>query len=100
MILTGLSFFNQLRGVFLHCRPIIPLSQGLCCHGFGPNMFATDASMHLFEHIVGVFLSYTFKDGCREALFIKGPLINGEPSNLVLSLEASFESLDNVPSTK
>ena len=43
-------------------------------------MVATDAFMHLSEHIVDVFLSYAFKDGCREASFIKGPLMNGEPS--------------------
>ena len=43
-------------------------------------MVAIDAFMHLFEHIVGVFLYYAFKDGCREALFIKGPPVNSEPS--------------------
>ena len=43
-------------------------------------MVATDAFMHLSEHIVDVLLSYSFKDGCREASFIKGPPMNGEPS--------------------
>ena len=80
MLLTGLAFFNQLHGVFEHCRPIIPLSQGLCYQGPGSNMVAIDAFIHLSEHIVGVFLSYAFKDGCREALFIKGPSMNAEPS--------------------
>ena len=80
MLLTGLAFFNQLRGVFEHRRPVIPLPQGLCCQGSGFNMVATNAFMHLSEHIVGVFLSYALKDGCKEASFIKGPLMNGEPS--------------------
>ena len=78
MLLTSLTFFNQLRGVFEHCKPIIPLSQGLCCQGLGSDMVATDAFMHLSEHIIGIFLSYAFKDGCREASFIKGPPMNGE----------------------
>ena len=86
MLLIGLAFFNQLRGVFEHCRPIIPLSHGLCYQGPGSNMVATDASMHLSEHIVGVFLSYAFKDGCREASFIKGPSMNGEPRRPRLEL--------------
>ena len=64
----------------------MPLSQGLCCQGSGPNMVATDAFMNLSKHIVGVFLSYAFKDGCREASFIKGPPINGEPSQPHLEL--------------
>ena len=80
MLLISLAFFNQLCGVFEHCRPIIPLSQGLCCQGPGSNMVATNAFMHLSEHIVGVFLSYAFKDRCREASFIKGPSMNGKPS--------------------
>ena len=67
ILLTSLAFFNQLRGVFEHCRPIITLSQGLCYQGPGSNMVDTDAFMHLSEHIVGIFLPYAFKDGCREA---------------------------------
>ena len=86
MLLTGLSFFNQLCGVFEHYKPIIPLSQGLCCQGSGSNMVATYAFMHLSKHIVGFFLSYAFKDGCREASFIKGPLMNGEPNRPCLEL--------------
>ena len=80
MLLTSLAFFNQLHGVFEHYRSIIPLSQGLCCQGPSSSMVATDAFMHLSEHIFGVFLSNAFKDGCREASFIKGPPMNGEPS--------------------
>ena len=80
MLLTGLAFFNLLRGIFEHRSLVISLSQGLCCQGSGSNMVATDASMHLSEHIVDVFLSYAFKDGCREASFIKGLPMNGEAS--------------------
>ena len=43
-------------------------------------MVAISAFMNLSEHIVGVFLSYAFKDGCKETSFIKGPSMNGEPS--------------------
>ena len=80
ILLTGLAFFNQLCGVFEYCRPIIPLSQGLCCHGPGSDMVAINSFMHLSEHIISVFLSYAFKDGCRESSFIKGPPMNGESS--------------------
>ena len=80
MLLTDLAFFNQLRGVLEHCRPIISLSQGLCCQGPGSDMVSTDTFMYLSEHIIGVFLSNALKDGCRKASFIKGPPINGESS--------------------
>ena len=80
MLLTDLAFSNHLRGILEHYRPIISLSQGLCCQGHGFDMVATDAFMHLSEHVIGVFLSYAFKDGCREASFIKGPFMNGESS--------------------
>ena len=80
MLLADLAFFNQLRGVFEHCRPIISLSQGLCCQGLGSDMVATDTFMHLSKHIIGVFLSYALKDGCRKGSFIKGPLMNSESS--------------------
>ena len=80
MLLTDLTFFNQLRGVFEYCRPIISLFQGLCCQGPGSDMVATDTFMHLSEHIIGVFLSYALEDGCRKALFIKGSSMNGESS--------------------
>ena len=78
MLLIDLAFFNHLHGIFEHCRPIISLSQGLCCQGLGSEMVATDTFMHLSEHIIGVFLSYALKDGCRKASFIKGPPMNGE----------------------
>ena len=71
MLLTDIAFFNQLRGVFEHI---------IGFQGPGSDMVATDALMHLSEHIIGVFLSYAFKDGCREASFIKGPPMNGESS--------------------
>ena len=71
MFLIDLAFFD-------HCRPIIPLSQGLCYQGPGSDMVVTYTFMHLLEHLVGVFLSYAFKDGCRKASFIKGPPMNGE----------------------
>ena len=80
MLLTDLAFFNQLRGVFEHCRPIISLFQGLYCQGPGSDMVATDTFMHLSEHVIGIFLSYALKDGCRKASFIKGPPMNGESS--------------------
>ena len=81
MLLTDLAFFNQLRSVFEHCRPIIYLSQCLCCHkDLAPITVSTDTFMHLYEHVIGDFLSYALKDGCRKASFIKGPPMNGEPS--------------------
>ena len=80
MLLTDLAFFNQLHGVFEHCRPIISLSQGLCCQGPRSDMVSTDTFMHLSKHVIGVFLSYALKDGCRKASFIKGLLMNGESS--------------------
>ena len=80
MLLTDFSFSNLLRGVFEICRTIISLSQGLFYQGPGSYMVATDAFMHLSDHVIGVFLSYALKDGCREVSFIKGPLMNGESS--------------------
>ena len=80
MLLTDLAFFNQLFGVFEHCRPIISLSQGLYYQGLGSNKVATYTFMHLSEHVISVFLSYALKDGCRKASFIKGPPMNGESS--------------------
>ena len=80
MLLQDLAFSNQLLGVFEHCRLIISLSQGLCFQGPSSDMVATDAFMHLFKKVIGVFLSYAFKDGCEEASFIKGPPMHGEYS--------------------
>ena len=80
MLLTDLSFFNQLRGVFENCRPIISLSQVLYYQDPSSDMVDVDTFMHLSEHVISVFLSYTLKDGCRKASFIKGPPLNGESS--------------------
>ena len=78
MLLTDLTFFNQLRGVFEHCRPIISLSECLCCQGFSSDMIATDTFVHLSEHVIGFFPSYALKAGCRKASFVKGSPMNGE----------------------
>ena len=80
MLLIDLAFFNQFCGVFEYCRPIISLSQGLCCQGPDFDMVASYTFMHLSKHVIGVFLFYALKDGCRKASFIKGPLMNGESS--------------------
>ena len=87
VLLADLAFFNQFHGVFEHCRPIISLSQGLCCQGPSIDMVAINTFMHLFEHVVGVFLSYALKDGCRKAWFIKGPSMNSESSRPSPELE-------------
>ena len=63
-------------------------------------MVATDAFMHFPEYVISGFLPYTLKNGCGEASFIKGPSMDGESCRLALSLDASFGSLGNVPSTK
>ena len=93
MLLTDLAFSNQLHGVLEHCRPIISLSQGLCCQGPGSDMVAINAFMHLSEHVIRFFLSYALKDECREASFIKGLSMNGESSQ-------PRPELGNIPSTK
>ena len=77
MLLTGLTFFNQPRGIFEHCRPIISLSQCLCCQGSSSDMVATDTFVHLSEHVINVFPSYALKYGCRKASFVKDPQMNG-----------------------
>ena len=43
-------------------------------------MVAVDTFMHLSENVIGVFFSYALKDGCRIALFVKDPTMNGESS--------------------
>ena len=63
-------------------------------------MVGTDAFVYLPEYVIGVFLPYALKNGHREASFIKGPPMNGESCCLALSLDVSFGSLGNVPSTK
>ena len=87
ILLTDLTLFNQFYGVFKHYRPIISLSQGLCCQGLGSDMVAIYTFMHLSEHVIGIFLSYAFKDGCRKASFIKGPPMNGESNRTCPELE-------------
>ena len=77
-LLTDLTFFNQLRGVFEHCRLIISLSQCLYCQGSGSDMVAIDTFVHLSKHVIGLFPSYALKDGCRKSSFVKGPRMNGE----------------------
>ena len=58
--------------------------------------------MHLSKYVVGIFLSYAFKEGCRKTSFIKGfPAIKRENlADLALSLDASFVSLGNVSFNK
>ena len=70
MLLADLAFFNQLSGFFEHCRPVISLSWCLCGKGPGSDMVTANTFMHLSEHIIDVFLSHSFKDGCQKALFI------------------------------
>ena len=41
-------------------------------------MVATYSLVYFPEYVVGVFLSYAFKNGRREASFIKGSPMNGE----------------------
>ena len=72
MLLTDFSFSDQFCGVFEHRGPIISLPQGFSYQGLSSNMVATDAFVHLSMYVVGIFLSYAFKEGCRETLFIKG----------------------------
>ena len=86
MLLTDLASFNKLCGVFEHCRPIISLSHGLCCQRPSSDMVATDTFMHLFEHVISVFLSNALKDGYRKASFIKGPPMDDESSRPCLEL--------------
>ena len=90
MLLTDLTFFNQLCGVFEHCRPIISLSQCLCYQGSGSDMVAIDTFIHLFEHVIDVFPSYALMDGCRKASFVKGPPMNGESGRPRPDLEGLF----------
>ena len=35
-------------------------------------MVAADAFVYLSKHVVGVFLSYAFEEGCGKAPFVKG----------------------------
>ena len=78
MLLASFAFSNQLCRVFEHCGPVVPLSQCFPCQGPRSDVVATYALVYLPEYVVGVFLPYALKNGRREALFIKGPLMNGE----------------------
>ena len=53
-------------------------------------MVTSNAFVYLFKYVVGVFLSYTFEEGCGKALFVKGL------ADLALNLDASFGSLGSV----
>ena len=100
MLLTSFSFSNQFCRVFEHCGPVVPLSQRFPYQGPRFDVVAAYALVYLPEYVAGVFLPYLLKNGCREASFIKGPLMNSEFADLAMSLDASFGSLGNVPSTK
>ena len=78
VLLTSFAFSNQLCRVFEHCGPVVPLSQCFPCQGPSSDVVTTYALVYLPEYVVGVFLPYTLKNGRREALFIKGPPMNGE----------------------
>ena len=60
-------------------------------------MVATYAFVHLSQYVVGIFLFYAFEEGCRKTPFKKGPSKRANLADLALSLDASFESLGNVP---
>ena len=62
-------------------------------------MVATYTFVYIPEYVINVFLPYALKNRRREASFIKGPPIVNL-IDLALSLDASFGSLGNVPSTK
>ena len=78
MLLTIFAFSNQLCRVFEHCGPVVPLSQCFPCQGPSSDVVTTYALVYLPEYVVGVFLPYAFKNGRREASFIKGPPMNSE----------------------
>ena len=80
MLLIDFSFSDQSSGVFEHRGPIIPLPQGFSCQGPSSYMVSIYAFMHLSKYIVGIFISYTFEEGCRKTSFIKGPPQKSESS--------------------
>ena len=43
-------------------------------------MVVADAFVHLSKYVVGIFLSYALKEGCRKTSFIKGPSQKNESS--------------------
>ena len=79
MLLTSFAFSNQLCRVFEHCGPVVPLSQCFPRQGPSSYMVATYALMYFHEYVVGVFLPYALENRRKEASFIKGPPMNGEP---------------------
>ena len=83
MLLTSFAFSNQFCRVLEHCGPIVPLSQCFPCQGPSSDVVTTYALVYLLEYVVGVFLPYALKNGRREALFIKGPPMNGESCRLL-----------------
>ena len=72
MLLTDFAFSNQFHGVFEHRGPIIPLPQGFSCQGPSSDMVVTDAFVHFFKYVVGIFLSYALEEGCKKNLVYKG----------------------------
>ena len=79
MLLTSFAFSNQLCRVFEHCGLVVPLSQCFPRQGPSSDMVATYALVYFPEYVVGIFLPYALENGRREASFIKGPSMNGEP---------------------
>ena len=78
MLLISFAFYDHFYRVFEHCGLVVPLPQGFSCYGSSSDVVATYAFLYLPEYVIGVFLPYALKNGCREALFIKGPPMNGE----------------------
>ena len=72
MLLIDFTFSDQFRGVFEHRGLIIPLHQGFSCQGPSSDIVAPDAFVYLSKHVVGIFLSYAFEEGCGKAPFVKG----------------------------
>ena len=97
MLFTDFAFFDQFRGVFENSGPIIPLPQGFSCQGLSFDMVATNAFMHLFKYVVGIFFSYALEEGCRKTSFIKVPRKRVNLADLALSLDAPFGFLGSVP---
>ena len=78
MLLTSFAFSNQFCRFFEHCGLVVPLSQCFPCQGSSSDVVTTYALVYFSEYVVDVFLPYALKNGRREALFIKGPSMNGE----------------------
>ena len=78
MLLASFAFSNQFCRVFEHYGPVVPLSQCFPYQGPSSDVVTTYALVYLPEYVVGIFLPYALKNGCREASFIKGPPMNGE----------------------